>query len=302
MKIVDNIMRAACLALLALALGTSSTSAAGPTGSSPFEAYYFDSQPHMIPGNAGLWFRFDYDASNLAPITIQLIDGADRDFRLDVWTPDVIGDIANNSPMGHGSAPAVACPPESGKLGGCHTRNLIWSGSFWQSGTYYVQVWNDNAAPAEAKLAIASDAVTLGFQPPPNTIIGGILSNNDSPDAAADIDNQTHLLVAGGAAWYRFDYDATDRPRRTLLLVNGNHSGVKFDVWTPDRLNNWWENTPTGRGTVHFVDCDTGAESAFGQCEAPYLKWGAAFPFNWTVYVRVVNTNGYPTAFTLTMQ
>ena len=116
------------------------------------------------------------------------------------------------------------------------------------------------------------------------------------------IDNQTHILAAGAAVWYSFYYDATDRPQRTLLLINGNHSGVRFEVWTPDRLNDWWENTPTGRGTVHMVDCDTEEESAAGQCESPYLKWGAAFAFNWTIYVRVVNNNGYPTAFTLTLQ
>ena len=131
---------------------------------------------------------------------------------------------------------------------------------------------------------------------------GALIANQDDPGRAAYIDNLPHQLAAGAATWYRFDYDATDRPVRTVKLLYGNGSGVRFDVYTPDRLGNWWENKPVGRGTVYMIDCVTGEDSETGECQSPDLKWMGKFIISWTVYVRVVNGNGFPAMFTLTVK
>ena len=105
--------------------------------------------------------------------------------------------------------------------------------------------------------------------------------------------------------WYRFNYGVSDtgeRPVRTVTLVNGNNSGIRFEVWTPDILNNWWEKQPIGRGTQYSVDCDTGEASDQGECRSNDLTWMGAFNFNDSIYVRVVNDNDHPTVFQLTLQ
>lgn len=284
-------------------LGIDSASAQGPIGADPASAIYIDNQPRTLPANAGTWFRFDYDASNPSTITIQLVNGTERNLRFDVWTPDAIADIANNQPMGRGAAFTIACPPESTALSGCQTKNLIWAGTFWESGGYYIQVWNDNAAPASAILTI--DGYGVAAAPPATSnapITNSVIAAVDDPNRAMPIDGQQRILAAGAAVWHRFDYDATDRPQKTVLLVNGNHSGVRFEVYTPDRLSSWWQNTPVGRGTVYMLDCDTHEESETGECESPYLKWAGKFVISWTVYVRVINTTGHPAGYILTLQ
>lgn len=291
--------------LVGLSLSGATASAQAPGGTSPGNAIVITNQPRNILANQNLWFRFDYDASQHPAVTIQLVNGTNSGMHFEVWTPDAIANMANNSPIGYGAAFTLACPADAPLPNGCQTKNLIWSGAFGDSGTYNVRVVNDSNVGGTAWVTIEGvevpieSATTPSVPPAPST---AILPNIDDPGKASYIDNRQHLLAAGAATWYRFDYDATDRPTKTVLLVNGNHSGVRFEVWTPDRLNNWWENKPVGRGTVYMIDCDTGEESETGACESMDLKWAGRFIFNWPVYVRVVNGNGHPTGFTLTIQ
>lgn len=276
--------------------------AQGQTGDNPSTAVIIDNQPHRIQAHGSMWFRFDYDATRLSTVTIQLINGTNSGMRFDVWTPDAIANMGQNDPIGHGAAFAAICGGESPAVSGCLTKNLIWAGDFWMSGSFKVHVINDTASPVDAVLTIEGDGLSLSSSAAnPSPLPPAVIENRDDPGSANPIDNQQHILAAGAATWYRIEYDAADRPVDTILLVNGNHSGVRFEVWTPDRLSSWWENQPVGRGTVSAVDCDTGEESVTGECESTYLKWAGKFVQSWTFYVRVVNGNGYPTNFTLTL-
>lgn len=300
-----RIVAATIIALLMMHAMTANAQA--PAGTNPGNAIPIDNQPRNILANQGLWFRFDYDASIRSGVTIQLVNGTNSGMRFEVWTPDAIANMANNSPIGYGTAPSVVCPADAPQPNGCQTKNLIWAGGFNMSGTFNVHVINDNNIGGTAWLTIEgvdvpTESTTAPSAPAPSPSSSAIIQNTDDPGKANPIDGNQHLLAAGAAVWYRFDYDATDRPIKTVLLVNGNHNGVRFEVWTPDRLNNWWENKPVGRGTVYMIDCDTGEESETGACESMDLKWAGKFIFNWPVYVRVVNENGHATGFTLTVQ
>lgn len=297
-----QIIAATIIALLLMRGMTASAQA--PVGTNPGNAIAINNQPRNILANQSLWFRFDYDASEHPSVTIQLVNGTKSGMRFEVWTPDAIADMGNNHPIGVGAAFSVACPADAPAPSGCQTKNLIWSGAFGDSGTYSVRVVNDNNVGGTALLTIegievpTESAITPGAAASSNTVI----QNSDDPGRATYIDNTQHLLAAGAAVWYRFDYDASERPTKIVLLVNGNHSGVRFEVWTPDRLNNWWENKPVGRGTVYMIDCETGEESETGACESMDLKWAGKFITSWPVYVRVVNGNGHATGFTLTVK
>lgn len=303
-----NTFRYMTIGIVIVALFTMSGTgvyAQAPEGDSPINAVQINNQPRPILPNAALWFRFDYDATLRPAATIQLVNGTNSGMRFEVWTPDAIANIANNNPTGYGAAFTVACPADSLALSGCQTKNLIWSGGFTSSGTFYVRVINDNNTPGTVLLTIEGVDIPSPSLLAPSaapTQANVVLQNTDDPGKASPIDGKQHLLAAGAPVWYRFDYDATDRPTKTVLLVNGNHSGVRFEVWTPDRLNTWWENKPVGRGTVYMIDCETGEDVESGGCGSADLKWMGRFIFSWTVYVRVVNGNGSPTGFTLTVK
>ena len=143
--------------------------------------------------------------------------------------------------------------------------------------------------------------------PPTPPASPAVAQNIDDPNRSIPVDGVSHSLAAHSATWFRFAYsrrnDNGERITRTVRLVNGNHSGVHFEVWTPDHVNDWWDNQkPVRRGTVYMLDCDTGEFSETGECESPDLIWIGSFNTDATYYVRVVNDNGQPAVFTLTIQ
>jgi hypothetical protein len=114
---------------------------------------------------------------------------------------------------------------------------------------------------------------------------------NTFPGGAFYIDNQSHIIPANASLWYRFDY--TSRHTEILVtLVNGNNSGLEFEVYTPAQISNWWETDPIGRGTPPPLNCDTMKPRVYGECEGRDLRWLGAFNALGTYYVRVVNTTG----------
>jgi hypothetical protein len=130
--------------------------------------------------------------------------------------------------------------------------------------------------------------------------------NTDDPNRAGRIDGQPHNLAANSAVWYVFDYAVNhmtgQRPVGTITLVNGNNSGVDFQVYAPENIFRWWNNHPTGRGTVYMIDCATGQPSETGECQSPDLIWQGDFGADGTYYVRVVNTNNSQISYLLTIQ
>jgi hypothetical protein len=156
--------------------------------------------------------------------------------------------------------------------------------------------------PTAAAVPLTAASPTASAPVVPTT---SVLPNVDDPNRAGPIDGNIHILAAKSATWYRFDYALSDtgaRQQRIVTLVNGNNSGVRFEVWTPDNLNNWWEKKPVGRSTSFQIDCDTGAASDQGACQSNDLAWAGSFNVGWAVYVRVVNENDHPSLFQLTLK
>ncbi|CAG0946553.1 hypothetical protein ANRL1_03094 [Anaerolineae bacterium] len=119
-------------------------------------------------------------------------------------------------------------------------------------------------------------------------------------------DNQPHSIAANTSLWLRFGYgnstDAGERATATIRLVNGNHSGVIFEVWPPERVNNTADNKPVGRGTAMNIDCASGQPSEQGQCQTSDLSWTGGFGASGTYFVRVINTNNNSVSFWLTIE
>lgn len=126
-------------------------------------------------------------------------------------------------------------------------------------------------------------------------------TQNASPDTAAYIDNQSHSIAADGSLWYRFDY-AGDRSPITVTLVNGNNSGLAFNVLTPDQAKDWWEATPIGRGTPQQLNCNTLQPAPNGQCQGDDLMWMGDFNAGGPYYVQVLNHNPNNAGFDLMIE
>jgi hypothetical protein len=156
--------------------------------------------------------------------------------------------------------------------------------------------------PPTATIEIPTATATATPTPIPTATL---IVNLDDPNRAGVIDGQMHTLKANAAVWYRFEYAVNhmtdEHPVFTLALVYGNKSGVAFEVYSPENINGWWENHPTGRGTVQMIDCDTHEPSESGECESPDLSWAGRFRSDGTIFVRVVNSNGVPSNFILTI-
>jgi hypothetical protein len=118
----------------------------------------------------------------------------------------------------------------------------------------------------------------------------------------AFLDNQTHTVAANGSAMYRFDYalnsDGT-RPQVTITMPNGTNSGLGFQVWTPETINDMADNKPIGDGSPLTVDCNTGEITAAGGCQSPDLLWTGAFGSGGTYYVVVTNGTSSQMSYTL---
>lgn len=137
---------------------------------------------------------------------------------------------------------------------------------------------------------------------------------NDSPVAAAYIDNQTHTVPVGKSLWYKFDYNssvhAKDRSPIFLTLVNGNNSGVEFSVYTydqvnddlPDGIENWRAEVPTGRGTAERETCGSHIPKPQGECVSNDLTWKGTFAMSGPYFVRVMNTTQTPKDFLLKIE
>jgi hypothetical protein len=121
---------------------------------------------------------------------------------------------------------------------------------------------------------------------------------NDSPAGSELIDNQMHTVPVEKSLWYSFNYGGgaskpADRTQAYLTLVNGNQSGIEMEVYTfgqvdddlADGIQNWRNEPPIGRGTKAHDSND--------------LTWTGSFANDGTYFVRIRNTNPFPTSFTL---
>ena len=310
------------------ALGTMTVAAQGQSGDSPVTAPYIDNAPHNIAANSALWFRFDYslgDSGERPVSTIIMVNGNKPGLGFEVWTPEALAGSTDSKPVGRAGSRNVKCDTGAfSAQGECQTADLTWVGAFGMGETYYVKVFNNTNSAATILLTIAGSGIGLGTPtptapsaiaqptprppaPPAPMVPPAVVQNIDDPNKSVPIDNAPHSIAANSATWFRFDYtpltDTGERIAKTVRLVNGNHSGVRFEVWTPDHVNDWWDNQkPVGRGTVYMSDCDSGQPSESGQCESSDLIWIGSFNIGATYCVRVVNDNWQPAVFTLTIQ
>jgi hypothetical protein len=317
------------------AVGVMTVAAQGPVGDSPATAPFIDNASHTMAANSSMWFRFNYSlGESERPIsTITLANGNRPGIGLEVWTQEALNGSADNKPVGRGGFRRINCDTGAfSAQGDCQTTDLAWVGAFGMSGTYYVRIVNDSPSPANILLTISGSGV--GLATPTTTVAGAaasptrllaaalptpsatlvpsahtapptpvIMPNVDDPNRSILIDGLPHILAANSATWFRFNYyrsaEAGTR-LKDVRLINGNGSGVRFEVWPPNHVNDWWDgNKPVGRGTVYMLDCDTHEYSEYGDCPSPDLIWMGSFRFDDYIYIRVVNDNPQPTYFTL---
>jgi len=301
-------LRIAGLVLVVVALlagfGAMTAAADGPVANAaPVSAPYIDNQAHTIQPNSSVLYRFDYTIGDTRPTTtITLLNGNVTGMTFEVWTPDMVTDMADNKPIGLGTTFNVAS--DSGMV---QSDDLMWSGAFGASGPYYVQVINPTSAAMSAQLMISGSGVSLApiAVTAPSASAAQPGPNMDDPNKAVALDGKQQSIPANSALWYSFNYGVLDdgtRPVMTITLVNGNQSGLSFQVWSPENLNNWWNNTPTGLGTVTSLDCDNGSPSGQGTCKSSDLAWKGAFGASGTYYVRVINSTGNGLPAVLTVQ
>jgi len=323
-----RISTAATLALLMLAtVGVMSTFAQGPTNTGTGQVAYLDNSQHTLAAGANQLFRFDYSLNTdgtRPTTTIRMVNGTKSGVNFEVWSPDRLNNLATASsdtpatdpsiqPVGRGTPQTINC--DTGELdgsGSCQSSDLIWTGTFGQSGPYFVRIVNTNNQQAKYQLQIQGSGVSLQpSQQTASTTTGRtpaaappLAATINDPNKAVALDAQQHALPANGATWYRFDYaiNADDtRPTTTIRMINGTTSGVTFEIWSADRLNNLANKPadmpnndpsiqPIGRGTPQTINCDTGELDGSGSCQSPDLIWSGTFGTSGTYYVHVINT------------
>ncbi len=296
-----------------LGVGALTVSAVGPAGSSPSNAVLVDNQVDTIAANSSLWYRFDYQINTITGVkpatTLTLVNGTNSGVGFEIWAPNQINDMADNVAIGQGTALNIDCNTgEVSGSGGCQSPDLIWTGQFGANGTYYVQVNNTNAAQAQFKLVIVGDGVKLAPQAalaPKAANALPLKPTGNSPMNSLTFDNQRDTIAANASLWYHFNYAINsvtgEHPATTLTLVNGTNSGLSFEIWAPNQINDMASNQPIGQGTAANIDCNTGEVSGSGGCQSVNLTWVGQFGANGTYFVQVNNTNSAAMSFNLTV-
>jgi hypothetical protein len=285
-------LTALVLIVLVLLLALSAMAVAadgGATNTAPGSAIYFDNQSHPIDANASLWYYFYYTltpSGGRQPTTIRMLYGHASGVGFDVWTPDNANQ-PGKQPFGYG------IPDKS-------SADFVWTGLLGATGVYYVRVTNNNAYATTEQLMIEGDGVlpALPATPTPATSSTAGSSGKDDPSQAVLLDGTPQTIPANSALWFSFYYQTiySNPPFVTIRLQYGAVNGLEFEVYAPERLGNWWENPPTGHGTVEMVPCPT------GNCPTDDLTWGGRFGATGTYYVRVVNNNATDMTAVLTTE
>lgn len=135
----------------------------------------------------------------------------------------------------------------------------------------------------------------------------GDLTPNNIPATARYIDGSQQNVGANTSVWYKFDYSATrdedgHRDPTTITMLNATGTGLGFKVFTPDQINDWWEQTPIGQGTPQVILSSDGQPADHGDALSSNLTWVGKFAANGTYYVQVTNDNAYAMNFMLNIQ
>jgi hypothetical protein len=296
-----------------------SAGAAAPANNFPGGASNVDNQSHAIVANSDLWYSFQYSGDR-STVTLTMPNANGSGVGFNVFTPSQITDWWDEGPIGRGTAQAINCDtgvPEDN--GACQSADLTWVGDFNEAGTYYVEVINNNSNATSFQLSIqgagvssvpppAAPAALAPAAAPAQPGVGGnsiapaaVAAINNDPGHAAAVANATETFGANSSQWYSFDYSG-DRSEISIILNNGNASGLHFNVYTPAQIGDWWNEPPIGRGTGQALNCDTGVPEVNGACQSDDLTWVGNFNEAGTYYVQVVNGNPDPISAPLSLQ
>lgn len=74
-----------------------------------------------------------------------------------------------------------------------------------------------------------------------------------SPTAAPYADSQAHVIGANTSQWFRLVYGG-DHSQMTIRMPNGAAEGLKFELYTPQEMDTWWDTSPIGAGSPEKDD------------------------------------------------
>lgn len=119
--------------------------------------YVVDDRRRVIPPKADLWFKFNYGGDK-SQIVVRIPDAKLSNISFKVYTSEQAQNYESEDKyIGVGSPPRVSCDS-----GPCDSNELSWSGSFGQSGVYYLRVTNDSDKYANFILVVSGSNVSLG--------------------------------------------------------------------------------------------------------------------------------------------
>lgn len=102
------------------------------------------------------------------------------------------------------------------------------------------------------------------------------------PHQAPYADAQSHLIPANSSQWYRFEY-AGDNSVLTIRIPQGNKNRLAFEIYTPEKMDIWWDTAAIGVGSPQKDD----------------LIWAGRFNIDGTYSVEVLNRNPYAISYVL---
>jgi hypothetical protein len=114
--------------------------------------------------------------------------------------------------------------------------------------------------------------------------IGGavVSAAGTDPVGAPYADNTAHTIAPNAILWYRFEYDGS-HSQITIRLVNGKDDGLRFEVYSPTQMQEWWKDDSIGVGSP----------------EADDLVWSGNAHEGGTWFIKLMNDKGLPATFEL---
>lgn len=262
----------------------------------PTNAPYLDQQAHTLAAHDSTWYRFEFAVEHpfwlcrflacpdrevyYGNIIIRLPGAVRNGLQFEVYAPNQIAKWHAEDPVGRGN-------PEND--------DLTWAGASNEDSVWYVRVVNNTHRALDYRFTIQGVRILLSRatpvnptptqsfyeryeaerNPTPTPTPTPITVTPSDPNKAANVDGKEHTLAAHAEWWYMVTFPL-DRNKLTIKLVDGASNGLKFDLYTPDRINQWWKEDPVGRGNIEGNDLVwTGDQEGIAQR-----------------YIRIVNPTG----------
>lgn len=247
-------------------------------GDSPTRPRFPTDQWVALANGEQHWYAFRDEGDNTA-ITVQMTVVPRHGATVTVFTPEQSSRWLSGEDVA-----AVGAGSEIPRF----PNDLYWTGSFVQSGTYYVLVESGGQGLSNYKLTISGSRVSfplLSFTPPISPLIGPThpyaMDNRppvaptpvvtptltatpappplSSPETPLPPIGKTLSIATGETHWYAFRDEGDDATIRVSADATPDDC-LTFQVWTPEQLRLWQlgeEFRPVGQGTVNtFLKAD----------------------------------------------